>query len=147
MVSFEDIYYDEEQETAFRLLLPHAEAGSAEAQFYVGQLYDERSPEEQGAAVEWYERASNGGYIEATHWLASHLYFGMGVPQDIPRALALFRTCAKAGLDASQWKLGQHLLAEAASKNEAIEWLKLAAAQGHTAAAELLYEHTGGANA
>jgi uncharacterized protein len=147
MLSFEDIYYDEEPETAYRLLLPHAEAGNAEAQFYVGQLCEERSPEVQERAVEWYQRASNGGYIEATHRLASHLYFGIGVAQDISRALALFRECAQAGLDASQWKLGQHLLGEAVSKNEAIEWLNLAAAQGHTAAAELLKEHAGGADA
>jgi uncharacterized protein len=147
MASFEDIFHDEEPETAYRFLLPHAEAGSAEAQFYVGQLCDERSPEEQERAVEWYQRASNGGCTEATHWLASHLYFGIGVPQDVPRALALFRDCAKAGLDASQWKLGQHLLTESASKNEAIEWLRLAAAQGHAAAAELLCQHAGDTSA
>jgi uncharacterized protein len=141
MDSFEDIYYDEEPEAAYEILLPHAEAGSTEAQFYVGQLCEERLPREQERAVEWYQRASDGGHIEATHWLASHLYFGTGIPQDIPGALALFRKCAKAGLDASQWKLGQHLLTEAASKSEGIAWLKLAAAQGHTAAAELLNEH------
>jgi TPR repeat protein len=143
MVSFEDIYDDKEPETAYRLLLPHAEAGNAKAQFYVGQLCEELFPEGPMRSVEWYQRASDGGNIEATHWLASHLYFGMGIDRDIPRALALFRICAKAGLDASQWKLGQHLLAEAASTNEAIDWLRLAAAQGHTAAAELLNEHSG----
>lgn len=141
MATFEDTYLDEEPVVAYRLLLPHAEAGNAEAQFYIGQLCDEPSSPVQGSPVEWYQRASDGGYIEATHWLASHLYFGMGVPQDIPRALALFRACAMAGLDASQWKLGQHLLTEAGSRNEAIDWLKRAAAQGHPAAAELLLEH------
>ena len=147
MTSFEDIYYDEEPEAAFGLLLPHAEAGNAEAQFYVGQLCEERSPGDQPSAVAWYERASKGGFTEAKHWLASHLYFGMGVSQDVPGALVLFRECAEAGLDASQWKLGQHLLAEESSKAEAIDWLKRAAAQGHTAAIELLQEHGGGGNA
>jgi TPR repeat protein len=117
MVSFEDIYYDKEPETAYRLLLPDAEAGNAKAQFYVGQLCEELFPEGPMRSVEWYQRASDG-------WLAISTS-GWGSTGT-----------------SSQWKLGQHLLAEAVSKNEAIEWLRLAAAQGHTAAAQLLNEHS-----
>jgi TPR repeat protein len=144
MQSFEDIYYDEEPGQAYRLLLVHAEAGNAEAQFYVGHLCDESSPRRQAEAVEWYRRSSQGGFLEATHWFASHLYFGMGVAQDVPRALSLFRNCAEAGLDASQWKLGQHLLGIEGALEEALMWLRRAAEQGHTGATELLQTSEGG---
>jgi TPR repeat protein len=62
----------------------------------------------------------------------------MGTEQDIEGALEVFRSCAESGLDASQWKFGQHLLADPSMRNEALEWLRLAAAQGHIAAIDLL---------
>ena len=143
MRSFEEIYDDEPPEVARMLLLPHAEGGDPIAQFYLGHLCDEGSPRDQAAAVSWYERSSSGGYLEATHWLASHLYHGIGIQQDLSRALILLRSCAEAGLDASQWKLGQHLLSQQGAREEAVRWLKLAATQGHPAAIELLEQQSG----
>lgn len=136
-----DIYYDEAPETAWARLLPLANAGDPVAQFYMGHLCDELSPRDQEQAYAWYQKSSDGGFLEGTHYLASFTYHGMGRLRDIEKALLLFRRSAEAGLDASQWKLGQHLLHSGESRKEAIHWLRLAAAQGHPAAAELLRDN------
>lgn len=134
-----DTYDNEPAELAWAKLLPLATAGDPIAQFYMGHLCDELSPRDQAQAVEWYRQSSDGGYLEGTHYLASFIYHGMGVQRDVEKALALFRQSAEAGLDASQWKLGQHYLSSGAEHRfEAVRWLRLAAAQGHTAARDLL---------
>jgi TPR repeat protein len=134
------IYDDEASEEAWEQLLPLANAGNPVAQFYMGHLCDELSPRDQEQAYAWYRKSSDGDFLEGTHYLASFTYHGMGTPRDVETALELFRKSAEAGLDASQWKLGQHLLTSDEGRVEAIHWLKLAAAQGHPAALDLLRE-------
>ena len=136
--SAEDIYHDESPEAARKLLLELASAGDHDAEFHLGHLADESSPRDQASALLWYRKAAASGHLEAAHWAASFMYFGMGTEQDIEGALAMFRSCAESGLDSSQWKLGQHLLAVPGKRNEALHWLRLAAAQGHTAAIDIL---------
>lgn len=140
MTTAEDVYYDADPEEARELLLQLAAGGDHEAEFYLGHLAEESSPPDAVAALAWYRKAAAGGFLEAKHWTASFLYHGMGTGQDLAAAVSLFRECAEAGLDASQWKLGQHLLQFPASRAEAIRWLELAADQGHTGATELLAE-------
>lgn len=140
MTAAEDIYYDDDPEEARAQLLELAARGDHEAEFYLGHLADESSPRDAIGALAWYRKAAAGGLLEAKHWVASFLYHGMGIDQDVSAAVALLRECAEAGLDASQWKLGQHLLQFPASRAEAIGWLKRAADQGHAAATELLVE-------
>jgi TPR repeat protein len=134
----EAIYDDEDPSQARKLLLPEAEQGNSVARFYLGQLCTEENPRNDEAAVSWFRKSAAGGYSLGAHYLASHMYFGFGTPQNVQEALKLFRSAAEAGLDASQWKLGQHLLAEPNTRKEAIKWLGLAAAQGHQAAKDLL---------
>jgi uncharacterized protein len=138
--TIEDIYYDESPEHAKSLLEPLASAGDTDAQFHMGHLCDEEGPSHRPEAREWYRKASAGGHLEATHWLASFMYHGFGDPPDVDAALSLFRQCAEAGLDGSQWKLGQHLASEPKTLEEGIAWLRMAAAQGNSAAVELLAE-------
>lgn len=140
MTASEDIYYDVDPEQAREQLLALAGRGDHEAEFYLGHLADESSPRDPGGALAWYRKAAAGGFLEARHWVASFTYHGMGTDQDLPAAVLLLRECAEAGLNASQWKLGQHLLQFPESRVEALHWLKLAAAQGHTGATELLAE-------
>lgn len=140
MTSAEDIYYEADPDVARVQLLELADRGNHEAEFYLGHLAEEASPSDAAGALTWYRREAEGGFIEARHRVASFLYHGMGTAQDLPAAVALLRECAELWLDASQWKLGQHLLQFPASRAEAVAWLKLAADQGHTGAAELLVE-------
>jgi TPR repeat protein len=136
--SAEDIYLDEEPEVARSLLLQRAASGDPDAEFYLGHLAEEESPPNREHALQWYMKAAAAGHLEATHWAASFTYFGMGTVQDVDTAISMFRSCAEAGLDASQWKLGQHLLSVPGRREEGLGWLLRAAAQGHTGAIELL---------
>lgn len=140
MTVAEDIFYDAESGVARHLLLELAAQGDHEAEFYLGHLAEEASPPDAAGALNWYRKAAEGGFLEAKHWVASFLYYGMGTQQDISTAVSLFRQCADEGLDASQWKLGQHLLQFTESRAEGLQWLRLAASQGHTGAVELLAE-------
>jgi TPR repeat protein len=134
----EDIYYDLPPEEAEERLLELAERGDHEAEFYLGHLADESLSGDPVGAFAWYTKAAAGGLLEAKHWVASFTYHGMGTSQDVAAAVRLFRECAEAGLDTSQWKLGQHLLQFPQSRAEALRWLDAAANQGHTGAFELL---------
>ncbi len=136
--SAEEIYLDEEPEVARALLLERAALGDPDAEFYLGHLVEEESPANRELALQWYKKAAAAGHLEAMHWAASFTYFGMGTVQDVDCAVSMFHSCAEAGLDASQWKLGQHLLGVPGQRGEAIGWLRRAAAQGHTGAIELL---------
>jgi len=98
MVSFEDIYYDKEPETAYRFLLPHAEAGDAKAQFYVGQLCEELFPEGPKRSVEsvfvprraWMHRSGSWGN---TCWRKQHRRTRqlIGCGSLLPRGILLLR--------------------------------------------------------
>lgn len=132
------IYDYEEPNKARDLLLPEAKNGNPVAQFYLGQLCTEENPRNDEGAVAWFEKSAASGYEPGVHYLASHLYFGIGISQDIEKALKLLRTSAESGFDASQWKLGQHLLSQPGSREEAVKWLELAANNGHPAAKDLL---------
>jgi TPR repeat protein len=136
----EDIYHDLPPEEAMEQLQELARKGDHEAEFYLGHLADESSPRDPFGALLWYKKAADGGLLEAKHWIASFTYYGMGTHQDVAAAVRLLNECAAAGLDASQWKLGQHLLQFPESRIEALHWLRTAARQRHTAAIELLAE-------
>lgn len=140
MTAAEDIYYDLAPEEARERLLELAGDGDHEAEFYLGHLADESSPRNPVEALVWYKKAAAGGLLEAKHWVASFTYHGMGTSQDVLAAVRLLRECAEAGLDSSQWKLGQHLLQFPENTTEALRWLTAAASQGHTGAIELLAE-------
>lgn len=144
MAVAEDIYHDLEPAQAREKLLELALREDHEAEFYLGHLADERSPRDPVEALAWYRKSAVGGHLEAKHWVASFMYHGMGTVQDIEGAIALLRECADAGLDASQWKLGQHLLQFPANRAEALGWLARAADQGHTGAIELLAQSESG---
>lgn len=79
--------------TSLAVWLPDAEAGNAEAQTYVGELYEQglgTAPDYQRAA-HWYTQAANQGNPRARINLGSLYERGLGVPKDPQRALNLYR--------------------------------------------------------
>jgi TPR repeat protein len=132
----EDSYNDDSTDIAWTRIQPLAEAGNPVAQFYMGHLCDE--VRDQSGAVAWYRKAAEQGYLPAKHYLASFIYYGMGTSQDIQAALALFREAGEQGDDASQWRLGAHLISDPRTREEGLTWLRRARAQGHIGAIELL---------
>jgi TPR repeat protein len=66
--------------TAIRLLLPLAQMGNAEAQFYVAIAYNTVKDYRQGA--KWYRKSADQGYYAAQFDLGTMYDLGQGVPQD-----------------------------------------------------------------
>ena len=70
--------------TALREWRPLAEQGDADAQYYLGVLYDFRKgvPQDFAMAREWYEKAAAKGHAGAQNNLGGLYEFGHGVTQD-----------------------------------------------------------------
>lgn len=80
-------------QTALKVWMDQALAGSAEAQNYVGEIYHKGLGIEPdyGMAAQWYQKAAAQGYKRAKINLGYLYEQGLGVPQDTTRALNLYR--------------------------------------------------------
>ena len=95
---------------AMRLYRPLAEDGNAEAQYYVGRMYEKgqgvRKDPAEGAR--WYRRAAEGGHAPAQYRLAVGYAFGLGgLKKDEEAALKWLRRSAEGGYKRAQKVLGQ----------------------------------------
>ncbi len=124
-----------------------AKAGYPDALYAVGRMYDLG---EGGAAVDparalvYYKEAAIKGQVEAQTTLATYLYTGDGVPQDLDGARKLFDQAAKQGDAEAMFNLGvMWCNGEGGPRDRAIAyvWFKLAAEsgldKGNAAVAEL----------
>lgn len=87
------IYDRADSSAAIAFWLPAAEAGDAEAQTTLGELY-ERGPSgtpDYAAAARWYQRAADQGYAPAQFSLGSLYEQGLGVAKNPLMALNLYR--------------------------------------------------------
>lgn len=83
-------------QTALKVWMDQATAGSAEAQNYVGEIYMKGlgiEPDYEMAAL-WLKKAAAQGFNRAKINLGFLYEQGLGVPQDRPRALNLYREAA-----------------------------------------------------
>jgi len=80
-------------QTALRVWLGQAEAGDAEAQNYVGEIYAKGLGTEpnHGEAVRWFEKAVAQGNRRAMRNLGYQVEQGLGTAQNTERALNLYR--------------------------------------------------------
>jgi hypothetical protein len=79
--------------SALRIWMQAAEAGDAEAQTNVGEIYERGlgvAPDHVLAA-QWYQKAADKGYARAVFNLGTLYEQGLGVPQDQLKALNLYR--------------------------------------------------------
>ncbi|MEE2729460.1 MAG: caspase family protein [Pseudomonadota bacterium] len=82
--------------TALKIWLPVAQAGDAEAQTYVGEIYEKGlglKPDYQAASI-WYEKAAKQNFSRALINLGNLYEKGLGVAQDKAMALNLYRQAA-----------------------------------------------------
>ncbi len=90
----EYVAYDRaDYQTALKVWMPAAEGGDAQAQTYVGEIYEEGLGVEPdyARAAEWYAKAAEQGHSRAMINLGALYEIGRGVAQDLPRAMNLYR--------------------------------------------------------
>ncbi|MCB1907482.1 MAG: caspase family protein [Rhodocyclaceae bacterium] len=97
----EYVVYDRaDLNTALKVWMSKAEEGDAEAQTYVGEIYERGvggARPDYAAAARWYRAAADQGYSRARIDLG-HLYEqGLGVERDPVKAIALYREAAGLG--------------------------------------------------
>jgi TPR repeat protein len=125
--------------TAVKLLRPLAEAGNANAQFYLGGMYDYGLgiAQNRAEAVAWYRKAADQGNSQAQVNLGSKYQIGQGVDRDFVEAAKWYRRAADQGSAIAQLNLGmmfargQGVLSD---YGEAAKWFLRAAEQGNAIA-------------
>ena len=127
-------------------LSTRANAGSAEAQFYLATLYDPTMPSvrfaKNGAtAAQWYQRAAAQSYAYAETNLGWLYENGQGVPKDEAQAASWYRKAADHGDAQGQINLGWlYEMGRGVVKDEteAARWYQKAADQGSPVGADNL---------
>ncbi|WP_186291250.1 tetratricopeptide repeat protein [Nitrospirillum viridazoti] len=145
---------------AVALLTPLAEKGDAEAQTYLGWIYEEppvkiEPASGQGApppflhdnakARAWYEEAAAQGQAHALNNLGSLYFLGRGVPEDQARGITLFRQAAAKGDLQAQDNLTMiyyNGVGVAKDTQAALMWCERAATQGDPEALRFLAVQT-----
>ena len=108
-----DAYDKGDFATAYRIFRPLAEQGRADAQFFLGMMYENGQgvPETVPEAAKWYRKAAEQG-IAAAQLTLGNMYYkgtfnnGQGIPQDYSQAFKWYRRAAEQGLPGSQYNLG-----------------------------------------
>jgi uncharacterized protein len=87
--------------SALRVWMPSAEAGNAEAQTHVGEIFEKGLGDTPNyeAAAHWYRQAAEQGYARAQFNLGTLFEQGLGVPQDTLEALNWYRRAWGIGED------------------------------------------------
>jgi len=125
-----------------------AAAGSAEARFLMGTVYDEGlgAPEDPAQAAEWFRAAAADGHVLAAHNLGNAFAAGRGVPADAAQAVTWWRTAATSGDAVTQFRLGEAYERGAGVTADLVmarRWYADAAGRGH-AGAKAALERLGG---
>ncbi len=113
-----------------------AEAGNAEAQFYMGRLTAMGTgvPQDTEKATEWFRRAAEQGHVEAQAVLGLHYMQGLGVPVSYAEAARWSRRAAEQGHGGAAYNLAKIYAAGgpglAVDRAEAERWAKTAMAKG-----------------
>lgn len=83
--------------TAKATLLEKAEKGNAEAQFLMGQMYDNGSRRDSAKALRWYSKAAGQGNVHAQISIAEMYRDARGVKRDYAAAMKWYSKAADQG--------------------------------------------------
>ena len=120
---------------AYEDLKALAGLGDAEAQYFLGRMYDRGLgvAKDQAEAIKWFRRAADQGYAKAQFSMGAAYQTGSGVPQDYVEAVKWFRKAAEQGNAEGQCGLG-NMYGEGhgvpLDYEEAVKWCRKAADQG-----------------
>jgi len=96
-----DAYNRQDYKEAFRLILPIAKEGNADAQTKLGDLYykGQGVPQDYKEAVKWYRLAAKQENATAQSRLGWMYYQGQGVPRDYVLAHMWWNLAGSSGLE------------------------------------------------
>jgi TPR repeat protein len=135
-------------EPATELYARAATQGSAHAQLRLGNIYNQRAldaaaPAERQSlfqvARHWYRLAADQQHVGAAFALAGLLKDGLGGPENLDEALALYRLAAEAGHPGADRELGLMLVRQNDFEG-AQGWIRAAAETGDASAQTMLAE-------
>jgi serine/threonine protein kinase/TPR repeat protein len=115
------------------LLMRSAEAGSAEAQNRLGEIF-ENADSNPSTAAEWYRKAAEQGYAIAQWNLGAMYQNGSGVAKDLTEAVTWYRKSADQGNRVAQYNLAiMHATGAGVDQSfaDAAKWFEEAAERGH----------------
>ena len=112
-----------------------AEAGDADAQYFLGLAYaaGRSVPEDNAKAVKWYRKAAEQGNASAQCTLGLMYDIGEDVPEDDAEAVKWYRKAAEQGYALAQYRLGvKYAEGEGVPEDDvaAYAWISVAAASG-----------------
>ncbi len=95
--------------TAIREWRPLAKQGNANAQFFLGFMYENglSVPQDYAKAMKWYRKAAEQGVAKAQHYVGRMYDIGQGVHQDYAKAMKWYRKAAEQGVAEAQHSLGE----------------------------------------
>ncbi|MEL7059149.1 MAG: caspase family protein [Acidobacteriota bacterium] len=115
-------------QTSLRVWLPQAEAGEAEAQYFVGQIYERGlgTEPDYARAAAWYGKAAEQDYTPAMTNLGYLHEEGLGVEEDSVVALNWYRRAAGLSEDLVVLEEGEYddLVAQLAAREQDVEALQ-----------------------
>ncbi|KAL1001113.1 sel1 repeat family protein [Haemophilus influenzae] len=128
-------YEQSDYQTAFKLWLPLAEQGNADAQFNLGLMYYNGRGVKQDdfEAVKWYRKAAEQGNVYAQFNLGNMYHDGRGVKQDDVESVKWYRKAAEQGNVYAQFIVGgSYLLGKGVQVNKSLakEWFGKACDNG-----------------
>ncbi len=121
---------------AYKIWLPLAEEGYADAQATIGWMYhaDKGVKKNLNQAYYWYRKAAKQGHVIAQNNVGVFYEQGLGsIRKSTKKAAKWYRESAELGYSYAQYNLGmlyKNGLGVKKNKNEAIYWLQIAALQG-----------------
>lgn len=136
-------YEEKDYPVALKALTPLAQLGTAEAQYYLGRMYDEGSgvPKDDQTAEQWYQMAAAQGLATAQYLLGYRNTLGYDhdphLPLDYKAAVEWYRKAAEKGHTEAQARLGemyQYGYGVPRDYAEALKWYYRAADQNSVSA-------------
>jgi hypothetical protein len=144
-----DAYKRKDYATAYKELKSAAEQGNANAQFYVGQMYerglidyDHSNVKESNIILNrntliWYNKSAKQGHVKAQVMLGFMYYWRSGIPINKKLAVKWFRKAAEQGDPQAQHLLGgmyEAGLGVLKNYKKAAKWYRKSAEQGRAVA-------------
>jgi len=126
-------YDAKDYKTAFEEYLPLAEAGNAEAQFWIGDMYRFGLGRKQdyNKAVVWFRKSATNGFARVMISLGYMAGKGQGMTLSDKSKICFYEIAAYYGISGGQWNLYMKLSNSFFTMKEAKKWLNRAIRQGH----------------